>query len=356
VRTYNGLNNDSFLFYLRNTRLMYTQRDVLSGSIQGQHDLRALLHTNLDWTFTRSSARNQQPDRRESMFTRFLTDESDPSSGYWGLAVGRREYGDLKDSNWGTTIKAGLPYRLSALGSGKLTMGWDRQSKRRENFYRRFDFSPAQLGTDALPESAYDKVSEATLPQDNYRANQLVQSLFLSVDVPLGRRLRGNIGARHEDGRQDVVSHDLFTTTNVVSEGRLSKSEWLAGANLVWSFVDAVNVRAAASRTLSRPDLDEFSPRPTLDYIGDYQRLGNPKLKGATIENYDLRIETFPSLGEVLAAGVFLKQLHDPIENTVRGASSGFVRACENASIATSRPTSAGRTALRRTSSANRPG
>jgi hypothetical protein len=330
VRTYHGLDDDSFLFYLRNTRLMYTERDVLSGSIEGQHDLPALHHANLDWTFTRSSARNQVPDRRESMYTRFLTDESDPGSGYWGLTVGRREYGDLKDANWGATLKAAMPYTLPVLGNGKATIGWDRQSKRRENFYRRFDFSPAQLGTDALPESAYDKVSEATLPQDNYRANQLVQSIFLSVDVPLGRQLRGNLGVRHEDGRQDVVSHDLFTPDQIVSEGRLTKSDWLAGANFVWSFVDAINVRGAASRTLSRPDLDEFSPRPTLDYIGDYQRLGNPHLKRAIIENYDLRVEAFPGLGEVLAAGVFIKNLRDPIENTVRGASSGFVLIPEN--------------------------
>ena len=39
-----------------------------------------------------------------------------------------------------------------------------------------------------------------------------------------------------------------------------------------------------------------------------------------------------------------------------RGDSSGFVNAWENASIATIRPISAGSTALRRTSSANRPG
>ena len=39
-----------------------------------------------------------------------------------------------------------------------------------------------------------------------------------------------------------------------------------------------------------------------------------------------------------------------------RGDSSGFVNACENASIATMRPISAGSTALRRTSSANKPG
>ena len=324
VRKYQGLDNDSDPFYLRSTRLMYVQRDVLSGSIEGQHDIPAFLNANIDWKFSRSDARHQQPDRRESTY------QQDPNSGYWGLVVGRREYGDLKDENWGTALKGTLPFRLAALGNGKVAIGYDRQSKRRQNYYRRFDFIPGQFGSEAPPESVFDKVNEATLPQDNYHASQKVQSLFLNADIPMGKRLRGNLGVRHEEGQQDVVGHDLFNPARVTSEGKLVNTDWLAGANLIWSVVDAVNVRAAASRTLSRPDLDELSPRPTLEYLGDYQRLGNPRLKRAIIENYDLRVEGFPSGSEVLAASVFLKDLHDPIENTVRGASSGFVLIPEN--------------------------
>jgi TonB-dependent receptor len=309
---------------------MYVQRDVLSGAVEGQHELPGLLGSKIDWRLTRSSARRQQPDRRESTYRRTPTDESDPNSGYWGLVVGTREYGDLKDNNWGTSIKGSVPYRLGSLGAGKLTIGYDRQSKDRGNYYRRFNFLPNQFGQDAPPESVYDKVSEATLAQDNYQASQKVDAWFLSIDAPLGSRLRGNVGVRREHGQQDVVSHDLFNPSLVTSGGKLDNTDWLAGANLNWSMVDAVNLRVAASRTLSRPDLDELSPRPTLDYLGDYQRLGNPKLTRAIIENYDLRLEAFPSAAEVLAAGVFLKELHDPIENTVRGASSGFVLIPEN--------------------------
>jgi hypothetical protein len=330
VRKYEGLDNDGDPFYLRSTRLMYVQRDVLSGSVGGQHDFPEFLNSSLGWKLTRSNARRQQPDRRESTYQRIPTDSADPNSGYWGLVVGRREYGDLKDENWGSTLKGTIPYRLGVLGNGKVAFGYERQSKRRENYYRRFDFIPSQFGSDAPPESLYDKVSEATLPQDNYRANQLVQAHFLSADVPLGQHVRGNLGVRHEEGQQGVVSHDLFNPARVTSKGKLVNTDWLAGANLTWSVIDAVNVRAAASRTLSRPDLDELSPRPTLEYVGDYQRLGNPQLRRATISNYDFRVEAFPSAAEVLAVGVFRKDLRDPIENTVRGASSGFVLIPEN--------------------------
>ncbi len=331
VRKYGGLDNSNGdPFYVRSTRLMYVQRDVLSGAIEGQHDFPKVLNSKFEWRLTRSNARRQQPDRRESTYQRIPIDPSDPNSGYWGLVVGRREYGDLKDVNRGTALKGTLPYRLGVLGNGKVTLGYDQQSKDRGNYYRRFDFIPKQFGSDAPPESVFDKVNEATLAQDNYKASQSVQALFMSVDVPMGSRLRGNFGVRREKGEQDVVSHDLFSPWIVTSEGKLDNIDWLGGANLNWSAMDAVNVRAAASRTLSRPDLDELSPRPTLDYLGDYQRLGNPNLRRALIENYDLRIEAFPSASEVLAAGAFMKRLDGPIENTVRGASSGFVLIPEN--------------------------
>jgi outer membrane receptor protein involved in Fe transport len=47
---------------------------------------------------------------------------------------------------------------------------------------------------------------------------------------------------------------------------------------------------------------------------------GNPNLKRARIDNYDLRVEAFPGLSEVLAAGVFTKRLIDPIEQRIVGS------------------------------------
>ncbi len=45
---------------------------------------------------------------------------------------------------------------------------------------------------------------------------------------------------------------------------------------------------------------------------------GNPQLDQTRIDNFDLRLEHFPNLGEVLSASVFFKRFTDPIEqNTV---------------------------------------
>jgi len=318
VLTYTGLDPDASVFYRRATKLTYVQRAIRYLTLEGQHDLAgALPHSTLDWKFTRSDARRQQPDKREAMYIRVPLDETDP--GTWGLAVGRREYGDLREDGWGTTAKLSVPFHVPALGPGRVHFGFDRQSRRRDNFYRRFDFSPSLPGQDAPPESLYNSVSEATTSRDNYTADQLVEALFLSTDLPLGPRLRGDVGLRKEFGSQNVASHDLFNPRIVVSQGHRRDTDWLVGANLTWTATDKLNVRGAASRTLNRPDMDDLSPLPALDYVGDKIRLGNPLLERATIENYDFRVEAFPSLAELFAAGVFYKRLQHPIEPALFG-------------------------------------
>ncbi|MBI3882909.1 MAG: TonB-dependent receptor, partial [Sphingobacteriales bacterium] len=41
---------------------------------------------------------------------------------------------------------------------------------------------------------------------------------------------------------------------------------------------------------------------------------GNPSLKSATINNYDVKVEWFPSAGEIISISGFYKKMHNPIE------------------------------------------
>lgn len=338
VRTYEGQDHNrvesttgTWLVH-RNTRLMYVERDVFSGTVEGQHEMPRLLGTSLDWKLNHSAARRRQPDRRETMYDKgYYYDGTGNLVEYWALgSTGSREYGDLEDDGWGGTITGTKPYKLFG-GKGKIVLGYDRQKKDRDNFYRRFNFyangnddptkSPEQLfapgAFDSSASSAY--VDEATLNQDNYHATQRVTSGFLSTDVPFGPRVRATLGVRVEKGSQDVTSFDLFDASRITAEGGFENTDWLPSGNLTFAMTEAVNLRLAASRTLSRPDLNELSPSPALEYVGGFLQTGNPNLHRATIDNYDARVEAFPGLSEVLAAGVFYKKLHEPIEQTIVG-------------------------------------
>ena len=320
----------------RDTRLMYVERNVMSATVEGDHEFARLHGTGLNWKFTRSRAQRLQPDRREVVYDRrYSTDPDGNLIGRWVLgSSGVREYGDLKDNGWGTVVSSTMPYRLGGLGRGRLLFGYDRQTKQRGNFYRRFNIYPnTNLSRVKDPETVFGPgaftgaagtgyVEEGTLDVDNYYATQRVEAGYLSSDVPFGRRLRGNFGVRYESASQDVRSYDLFVPGRITAEGSLNHRDWLPSANLTYAPGELVNIRLGASRTLSRPDLNELSPSPALEeYTGGYRVAGNPHLDRTLIDNYDVRVEAFPALSEVIAAGFFYKDLHNPIEQVLQGGS-----------------------------------
>jgi len=327
---HNRIESTSGTFYnYRDTRLKYVQRSLLTGAIEGHDQFRRLLGTQLDWRFGRSAAQRQQPDRRETRYEERWYYAGDVP--HWLLAAaGTRQFGDLHDDGWGTTVSAALPYRLGRVGEGRVAVGYDRQIKDRANTYRRFAFyhngvvdieAPAEqvfapATFDSTLNSAY--VEETTDSLDNYTAHQRITAAYVSLDVPLGHWARANLGVRREHGYQDVQTTARYEPSRITAEGKLDNYDWLPSGNLTVLVTDAINLRLAASRTLSRPDLTELSPtRGQEDYYGGYMTSGNENLKRATIENYDVRLEAFPGLSEVLALGGFYKRLHDPIENVI---------------------------------------
>jgi outer membrane receptor protein involved in Fe transport len=324
----------------RSYQLRYVERSVLSGTLEGQDEIPRLFDTSIDWKFTRSRARRLLPDMREVIYDHrsFYDFGTGQLVRYWGIgSQGEREFGDLRDNGWGTTLNATVPWRLGSLGNGKVLVGYDRQTKQRGNFYRRFEIqhntadslltaSPDTLfGADTFDGSsntAYviEKTYNDSRYTDNYRARQRVEAGYLSADIPFGPRVRGSFGVRVESGFQDVQSFDLFNRDSVVQEGKLANLDWLPSGNITWGVTHELNLRFAVSRTLSRPDLNELSPSPSLDYQGGFVVLGNPHLRRAVIENYDVRAEAFPTPSEVFATGFFYKRLHHPIERVILGS------------------------------------
>jgi len=342
VRTYEGAdyyNQDpltSTPLHHRATRLMYVQRRVASGSIEATHEIPQLLGVRLNWKLARSDARRQQPDRREVRYDR-LSGFGPGGTQVWRWSRGSpgvREFGDANEDGRGTTVSAAIPYRLWRLGNGKVTFGYDRQVKDRRNTYRRFDiYGRTGVSGTLPPEAAFADsnfhggtgsgyATETTLPVDNYRATQRVSAGYVSADVPFGRRLRGTFGARVENGYQDIRAFAVSDPQFATEEGSHQSTDWLPSANLTWAATERLNLRLGASRTISRPDLTELSSSASREYVLGYEVVGNPELERALIDNYDLRLEAFPGISEVLAAGFFYKHLHEPIEQVIQGGTS----------------------------------
>ena len=138
-------------------------------------------------------------------------------------------------------------------------------------------------------------VDEATLAVDNYSASQLVNAAFFTADLPFGSHWRANLGIRQEHGQQDVRTFDLFHPGVILSKPTSTIPIGCRPPTSPGSSTKGSTSAPGASRTLSRPDLNEMSPSPSLEYVGGYQVAGNPHLQRATLENYDVRFEAFPA-------------------------------------------------------------
>jgi outer membrane receptor protein involved in Fe transport len=334
VRVHEGIDFAAGGYQVLGTRLHYKQRTIFTRGLEGKHEFRSLLGSRVEWKLSGSTAELLQPDRRDTGYEQVVMyDENDQPYYVYSLRSGTkgatREYGDQDDRGWGFDASWAVPVRIGGLGNGRVEAGFSHQEKERDNFYRRFVFNAPSGQTTAPPESLFQdanwipSISGARVQDfrildsvDNYDAGQKQQAGFLTFDLPWGPRLRSVLGLRVEHGWQQIRAFDLFTR-QTLAFSRLDDVDWLPTASLNWSVLENSNLRLAASRTLSRPDLAEMAPTTDLQYSGAMRTRGNPDLERTRIDNYDLRFETFPGVNEVMAIGGFYKRFERPIERRI---------------------------------------
>ena len=326
ARIFEGYNNDVGED-IRNTRLFWVEETIFSSTLSGEHFLPGLASSQLEWKATLSRAARDEPDLRETLY------EFNPAVEDFVLAdesqSGFRMFNDLDDEvrelgfDWSAffTQWSGLPAMFKF--GPQLTL------RERDFSSRRFRLNPRIAGAvdlTAAPEDIFTpenigssyELREETRPTDAYGAEQTVTAAYGMLDLPLGRNLRVIGGVRVERSRQQVDTFDPFSTTSGTITARLEDTDLLPGVNAVYALTDRTNLRASYSHTVNRPEFRELAPFEFTDVVGGRAVVGNPDLQRALIRNLDLRFETFPGVGEVLAASVFYKDFSNPIERIVQ--------------------------------------
>jgi TonB-dependent receptor len=313
---------------LRNTRLMWTEENLRTGQVSGDHLFAGLSNSRLEWRASAARSNRDEPDLRETLYqeiggTYVLADES--QSGF-------RMFSDLDENvydlsaNWATvfTTWAGLPAQVK-LGP---------QFSRRERDFssRRFRFIPQSTSGVNLAASAEEifgpenigpkfELREETRATDFYGARQDIAALYGMIDLPLASAWRIIGGVRVERFDQRVDTFDLFDTDvddqRDVIGARIEETDVFPSVNLVWAARRDQNLRLGVSQTVNRPEFRELAPFEFTDIVGGRAVAGNPDLTRSLIQNYDMRWEWFPGGDQVVAASLFYKRFNDPIERFV---------------------------------------
>jgi TonB-dependent receptor len=194
---------------------------------------------------------------------------------------------------------------------------------------------------DSLLEPGYYSVNLATGAfagnGGNYNGGTSLLAAYESLENKVGSKTRIIWGLRVEDYQQTInvyqtsYSYD-FRDPELIPLKFAARTtfNFLPSVNVVYSPIQSINVRAAYSKTVIRPELKDLASYASFDFVTFAQSQGNQDLKSTSITNYDLKFEWFPSAGEILSLSAFYKNIHDPIEYATTTAERSEVKFAYN--------------------------
>jgi len=319
--------------FLESRLLKYTERNLNTIQLQGDHFFPGMANLEMDWMVSTSDTNQDEPDTR--IFTntrseRMLNGEmvdiySITLSTYQNPA---RYWREMEETSDNVKLNFTLPFGGDSGINGKIKFGGLFQEKDRAFRETRFEYQRnSNIRYDGDPEHFFGPENIGILGFDertgryvfgnvlvvapdsrggNYTGNQELNAYYAMIEGQLTSSLRVITGARYE-----VVDMEI---TNGEVTGTLDNKDWLPALHFVYDLGGSTNFRLSYGRTLARPHFREKAPYSSFDFIADGIYSGNPDLERTLIENLDFRWEWFTGPGEILAASLFYKEFEKPIE------------------------------------------
>jgi len=313
-------------------RLQYVQRSVRSNQLAAEHELSS--RHRLDWSYTNSAVRRDEPDRSE--FVTVLEGAPGGTDDELWLNTGNqgavRTFSKLYEKNNEARVNYLLTFpwrgRQSSVKLGALYRATDRDADTRA-------FSMSAAGAaDTIRDLPAEQIFDGRFTQPSskvfdiaplgqggaYTARDRLGAAYAMGELAISDRVRFIGGARVERDRLDV---DAASTLGAPVSTHKNWPDVLPSAALNLRLTEAQSLRFSLTRTLARPEYRELSPITSRDVIGGDNVQGDPSLERTRIWNEDVRWEWYPAAGEVVSIALFAKQFDLPIERVYRPVGSG---------------------------------
>jgi len=324
------IENNPDKFYYRSSNSEAMNNGVLNSVLEGVHNLNAKY--SVDWNASYGLTYRNQPDQRILSFRTPLNQEN----GYYlklsnenspQIRDAGRVYSFLQESIYGGNLNLVRNYKMFGENQ-KLKLGVS-------NYYRARNMQVDAIGYASLdrygttisesksvnfqtifsPENidAYNlTVANIGTNTTDYDATGMLNAGYLMLDNKFNDQLKLTIGVRGENYIQSL---------NAKGQPELKRNNFdlLPSLLFTYSLSNKVNLRAAASQSVNRPEFRELAAYSVYDYDNYFVIKGNPDLQRSKNTNGDLRFEYFPAAGEILSASVFYKSFDNPIEQVNQG-------------------------------------
>jgi len=293
------------------TRLRYTRQSIFNSTLQAKHQLATNLSVN--WSAVYSLATNAVPENTSVNFLgkreKFVETLTYPTE-----SARRWEHNNDQD----IALYANVNYLFKGID---WSAGGLFRTKQRDNFYNNYIFKP--INPFALYQTDYKQYSDLSWSLENPRG---------TVASALNYKASEQIGAAYVMGKWSSKEWQIIT--GVRAEHTSQGYDMLyplgelrpSGTQDYWDILPSIhtkyalehnqNLRFSYFRSINRPGFFEIVPGKIVNE--EYQERGNPDLKRAVADNIDFRYEYFPNASDQLMAGVFYKNIQNPIEYTLQ--------------------------------------
>lgn len=308
--------------------LQYLDRSLDVGQLRGDHVFKSLMGLRLDWIASLVYMRQSEPDLR--FFTNQF-DENDDGTRSYAINTSQydpptRFYRTLDENS--SDVKAHLTLPVGT--KIKLKSGVSFTNKFRVPFREKWFqyekglaardyngdpadyFDPSNLGADPVTNRWRLYLRDWSKLKNSYDGTERILGYYAMGDIDVTTWFRTVVGVRIEHTDLEVISKDPRLPI-----GKINTDDVLPALNLIFRPTERTNLRLNYGRTVARPIMREMAPYENFDFIGSYFVIGNPDLKRTLIDNFDLRLEWFPSNIEVLSFSLFYKNFTNPIERAI---------------------------------------
>jgi outer membrane receptor protein involved in Fe transport len=324
-------------FFFQGRSLVYIERSMSNAQLKGTHHLPGS-NIKFDWIGSYSQSEQDEPDLKYFQNLRFGQDPE--NYGYDAISNNvrptSRYFRNMTESNYDIKANVEIPVTINNQPS-KIMMGGSYVAKSRnfEETIVQYKPEPGATLYDGDIDAYFDESNlgllgidgngNPTFPygliiQDNttgggtYTGEERVPAVYAMMDWQVNKMLKVSFGARYEKTDIDVDNINASAAERFAS---LNNDDILPSINVTQQLSDNTNLRLAYGRTLARPTFRELAKFASFDFQGDFLIIGNPFLMRTTIDNFDLRWETFPKSGELISVSAFYKSFQDPIERAV---------------------------------------
>jgi outer membrane receptor protein involved in Fe transport len=133
------------------------------------------------------------------------------------------------------------------------------------------------------------------------------------ADLDFREKIRASFGMRRETF---ALGAEMYEYTPEPLVELLDEQFDLYSLSLTYRFSPQWQLRLGYGNTVSWPETFEILPRTFTDYETLEQYQGNPNLRPAEIDNYDVRLEWYPGEDQSITLAYYTKDLTNAIENT----------------------------------------